>query len=662
MTRLRATTFLITVALSSLASSCSPNFQYDTFLSGWADNGSSDNSKVIAEGQAIYSSKCLSCHGPLEVSTKLNRTSTSILLSLTSVPEMRYLTTLTDAEAMALSMALNPNLNRFDPAAAKHHCSASQKNSRGSGSVNGRRLRKDEFVNALASLLGQSVVANLTQLNRFTNDNVTSSVEEFTRNHSLQQVDTIFTTAVEAGIYLSNNRTALNSVAPACVGVAIDSNSLGSQCARDFIVRFGRNAFRRPVSEPEIASFATELADSSTPMGSTTVKEKVAMLIARIILNPKVHFLMDEPDSLEVASTTRRKVDSYTVASRLSFQLTGYPPDEELLQAAEIGELKNLGQVRQQADRLLSSSRGRTHFRSFLRFWLQLDSIAAPDGAPLARFGLINSAANREALRKDAIEELLTFAETIVLDNGGTYTDLMTSNLVFPKSDAIARVLNVSFTPGNSGVASADGRRGLTARPALMMSNLERERPIHRGALLRQRFLCDVIPTQPANVDQIATDNVLSINPLLTSIRDVTNTTTKNSSCAGCHSQFNPLGFVMGGFGALGQRISVEKVFDKSGAQTAQFTPNTSGSSLNVSAPLDSATGDQDLADLVAQSSKGKACIPTMLFRFQKFRSEVSGDSCLLSEAESLIRANQPIRDAIIAAVANEDIFWKGRP
>src|SRR5690606_3044978 len=113
------------------------------------------------------------------------------------------------------------------------------------------------------------------------------------------------------------------------------------------------------------------------------------------------------------------------------------------------------------------------------------------------------------------------------------------------------------------------------------------------------------------------------------SIREVASATTRNPQCTSCHAQMNPLGFALGKFGQLGQFQTVEQVYDSTGKLTAQFTPDTAVSNLNIVTPADSANGEADLVELVKSSRKARACFPQQVFRYANMRLETPAlDGC----------------------------------
>jgi hypothetical protein len=108
--------------------------------------------------------------------------------------------------------------------------------------------------------------------------------------------------------------------------------------------------------------------------------EGLQWAIVRAIVSPHFHQLL-ELDSTPTGDG-RRRIDAFAVASRLAFGLTGALPDEQLLSAAQAGELSDLTAVRAQAERLMQGDLARDRARRLLRDWLVT---APPDPLPILR-------------------------------------------------------------------------------------------------------------------------------------------------------------------------------------------------------------------------------------------------------------------------------------
>jgi hypothetical protein len=602
------------------------------------------------DGSNLYSMNCAGCHNALASSTKLNRTADQITGAIVSIPAMQNIQ-LTAAQIAAIAGVLNAPTPM-----AKYTCT--DKTVQGTTGKALRRLSKREMTNTLADLLGADIAASTTSLTSYPNDPYINSVDQFQALHTFEMVDAMVDISIEASAKLVANRTALNKVAPACIGTGLDAKNITDTCINQFVTSFGRRALRRPPTAAQSAAYLAVYKSADPTLSTATVQDRLQLLIARILQAPDLgfHFL----ETTGAATGGRIRLDNYSVASRLSYQITGSMPDDTLLNAAANNQLSTLAQIQAQAARLVDTAGGRRQFRDAIAYQLKLGTVVAPSSAPAGRFGIAKDTTTLNRIATEAVNETLDYAEYIAYNLNGTFKDLMTSNLAFPKSADMAKILGVNYNGGTAPVSLAV-RRGLVARPSIVMSNLERERPIHRGVLVRTRFLCDVIPPPPANADQVAADNAATVDQLLTSSRELASVTTKSSSCLGCHASLNPPGFALGVFGPLGERRASEMIFNANGQQTANLPIDTNVTNLNVILPTDTVSDEQQMIDLLASSSKGPACMTQFLFENAKMRSPAAADNCQLSEIESVISKNMPIKEALSKVSATDDIFWKGQ-
>jgi hypothetical protein len=210
-------------------------------------------------------------------------------------------------------------------------------------------------------------------------------------------------------------------------------------------------------------------------------------------------------------------------------------------------------------------------------------------------------------------------------------------------------------------VAHAPSHRGLLHRPALLVSAGARTSPIVRGAHVRKLFLCDELGMPDPAAVQKRQDQVGDIESM--SNRDRVTRLTSDGACLGCHRLVNPIGFLFEGFDQVGKRRTEEPIFDSSGNVTRTWPIDT-----RVVEPMIEADGPQVLADssqlaeIVAESAKARACFSRRLFEYYRQRpTDNDKDGCALNEIEVEGRQGS-LQSMVTTAVANEDIFWRRQP
>jgi len=611
------------------------------------------------DGKILYANKCASCHGALASSSKMGRSAAQIQTAINTIPAMNSLaaTTAAEIQAIAAELAMPPPVQQQ----AKFQCTEPLK--RGNSQTHMLRLSKSELVNTISDIYGAALAAGLTSLVLFPDDVIQDHVTDFNNSHAATHIEAIFNTGLSVAQNLTSNRAMLNALAPACVGQGIDSGSLADTCVNQFISSLGPKMHRRPLSAAQSAAYLSLYKTTDANAATFTAKDRVELLIAAFFQAPEFIFHWNGTTGAADQVSQRIAVDAYTVANRLAFQMTGFPPDQTLYNAAAAGQLSSLAQVQAQAARLLDSARGRTKVRGLFYHWLRLHKTYPANALALARAGLPSDNATQNRLIDEMVKETLDFAEHIVFNQNGTFSDLFLSNLSFPQSAEMAKILGLP-PAARGATASTDSRAGLSMRPAVIGgTGSEREAPINRGIRIRTRVLCETVPPPPADADDVAADVLTSIDRTMHTTREIAGLVTASPACISCHSFLNPPGYALGSFGPIGEFRTLEKVYDAAGALKNQFPIDSKVTSgLNIVSSADQANNHTELAQLIANSTKAQGCFAQYAFRASRVRFENAQDNCNLAEVEAQLTQKKPVKSALIQAVAAEDIFWKGLP
>ena len=156
--------------------------------------------------------------------------------------------------------------------------------------------------------------------------------------------------------------------APPSVATLIAADGEGRSAARQVIRRFGRRAFRRPLSAEDIDFFLTFYDDEvGDEVGEGAVhRAGLKAAFVAIMLSPDFFYRIPQ----RRAPHEERKLDSYEMASRLSYFLWNSMPDEELFALAEADKLTDPTVIERQVERMLNCDQGRRMVGIFAREWL----------------------------------------------------------------------------------------------------------------------------------------------------------------------------------------------------------------------------------------------------------------------------------------------------
>jgi hypothetical protein len=321
-------------------------------------------------------------------------------------------------------------------------------------------------------------------------------------------------------------------------------NAPDDACAAKFIRSTGRLLFRRSLDDAQVADWVGKAHE-----GAGHLKDFYAGLagvLEGMLIDPMVLMVVDttEPDP---ARPGQRRLDAYSVASRLSFFLWNSVPNDAVLKAAESGEIQTSAGRARVVEMMLSSPRLENGIRAFFDDMLAYDKFDT-----LAKDGMVYSRESGAVL-KDAREQTLRTAYDHLVVRNRDYRDLFTTRDTF-MSPALASVYNVPAVPGWAPYSFPEDspRAGILNQVSFLAlhSHPGRSSPTLRGKALRETLLCQVVPPPPPNVDFSAVEdpdaNLHTARERLTAHRS-------NPVCAGCHKITDPIGLAMENFDGAGQ-------------------------------------------------------------------------------------------------------------
>src|SRR4051794_7775703 len=134
--------------------------------------------------------------------------------------------------------------------------------------------------------------------------------------------------------------------------------------ARKVIHTFASRAYRRPVTPAEEASLMSVYQQSSAA-GETFVQSVKDSLLV-VLTSPQFLFLVETSKS-----PAAEPLDSYELASKLSYFLWNGPPDRKALQLAATGALPR--QLDAEVERMIGDARFSRFATEFASQWLNLD-------------------------------------------------------------------------------------------------------------------------------------------------------------------------------------------------------------------------------------------------------------------------------------------------
>jgi hypothetical protein len=205
---------------------------------------------------------------------------------------------------------------------------------------------------------------------------------------------------------------------------------------------------------------------------------------------------------------------------------------------------------------MLRDGRARALASEFLGNWLDFRRFEEHNGVDRERFKDFD-----DALRRAMFEEPIRFFDSLVREDRSVL-ELLDADHTFVNS-VLARHYGM---PGVSGGpdewvrvdgAGRFGRGGLLPMAVFLTKNAPglRTSPVKRGYWVVRRLLGEDIPAPPAVVPDLPSDEA-KLGAL--TLRETLVRHRAETSCAGCHQRFDPIGLAFEGYGPVGELRSID--------------------------------------------------------------------------------------------------------
>jgi hypothetical protein len=313
-------------------------------------------------------------------------------------------------------------------------------------------------------------------------------------------------------------------------------------CAERIITALARRAYRRPVNGNDVPQLMALYKQGAERDG---FEGGIRLALQKILVSPEFLFLV-ELDPENAAPGSVHRISDVELASRLSFFLWSSSPDDELLQVAERGELKNEAVLEQQVRRMLADARSEALVSNFAGQWLFLRNIARiqPDPASFPNF----DDNLRDALRRET--ELLIQSS---LKEDNSVAGLLDTDYTFV-NERLAEHYGIAGIYGNEFrrvPVSDEKRRGLLGHASILTvtSYPNRTAPTIRGKWVLEQLLGTPPPPPPPNVPSLRENDGTRVMTM----RERMEQHRSNPACAVCHRMMDPLGFALENFDGLGR-------------------------------------------------------------------------------------------------------------
>ena len=324
-----------------------------------------------------------------------------------------------------------------------------------------------------------------------------------------------------------------------------DEKTSPEVAARRVIEDFLPRAFRRSIPESEILEYLAlfHAAYKADPSFMVAIR----LTLQAVLISPKFLFIAEEPNF----DSKPHKVTDHELASRLSYFLWGSLPDDELLKAADEGNLSDSRILQEQFKRMLGSQNSRkvrNFSQNFVEQWLGTRALGRefkPDKSIRGYDSELEGGMKYEPVF--FFHEILTENRSLLdlLKADYTYVNRRLARHYRIKGEFREQPKRVQLTDENR-------RGGLLSMAAVLAvsSYPHRTSPVLRGKWILQTILGDPPPPPPPNVPELE-ESASSVSS--ESLRQRLELHRQNVACAQCHDRIDPLGFGLENYGVLGR-------------------------------------------------------------------------------------------------------------
>ena len=316
-------------------------------------------------------------------------------------------------------------------------------------------------------------------------------------------------------------------------------------CARRILGSITRRAFRRDVTDADIAPFMAMFAQARA---GTSFEYAIQEALQSILVAPEFLFRVEAGPAPATVAGTTYPVDDFALATRLSFFLWSSIPDDELLDLASAGRLHDPAVLDAQARRMLKDPRARALVDNFGMQYLGLGNLA--DATP--DLGLFPDFT--DVLRDQFREETRLFLQSIFA-NDRPVTDIVGASYTY-LNENLARHYGIRNVYGPQfrrvDFQPDDVRGGILGQGSvlLMTSHPNQTSPVLRGKWVLANLLNSAPPPPPPGVPALEAANADG-KPL--TAREQMEQHRTNPACSGCHARMDPYGFALENLDVVGR-------------------------------------------------------------------------------------------------------------
>jgi hypothetical protein len=411
-------------------------------------------------------------------------------------------------------------------------------------------------------------------------------------------------------------------------------------CKQRLLDRRIAQLFRRPLDAEDKTDFEDVFTRGVELGGSFAAGVRAVLEVA--LQSPEFLYHVEFGEPLDLPADDPRsgwgRPSPYEMASRLSYLYWKGPPDDELVEAAARGGLRDPEEIREQAVRLLGSEEAKKMTRPFYIDLLGLQLLVTPNdrGGPLTA-----------EIQRLMLEETLHFVDQATLGEPGDFASLLTAPTTWVNEElasyyGIPGVTGEAFVPVT---LDATRHAGVLTQGSLLISHGVggSSHPFFRGVRIFRNLLCQELDPPP---DTVELPPIPVLTPDMTT-RERFDTINAEPGCAACHYETQQIGYALEHFDGYGLWRDTEngKPIDATGE-------------LTVSDAAGRFDGAVELAARIAASEDAKRCFGSTWLEHAYGRPLGPADACSRDQVDTAF-AQGRIRDLLVAMALSDGFLYR---
>jgi hypothetical protein len=325
-----------------------------------------------------------------------------------------------------------------------------------------------------------------------------------------------------------------------------------NDCARTIVSTLAKKAFRRPVRESDMTTLMKFYSEGRNE--SKTFDGGIQAALQRLLIDPEFLY-RSELEPAQVTANGTYRVSQSELASRLSFFLWSSIPDNELIDLATQGRLRDPATLEKQVRRMLADPRAEAFVKNFTGQWLSVRAMDASEP-------VIDLFPDFDDNLRSAFKKEIELFFGSVMQEDRSIIELLDANYTYAnerlaKHYGIPNIYGPNFRRVTLGPELVM-RRGLLGKGALLTitSQAARTSPVARGKWFLETFLGVSPPDPPPGVE---TNLDQKKNAAPKTLRDRLEAHRSNPVCASCHQIFEPMGIALENFDAVGKWRTIDE-------------------------------------------------------------------------------------------------------